>query len=410
MLDPGSVDASGGVGCKHTRLALFFSRATRNERGMKKKSASTKLSGESQPPPAGELVVVNPTRLRELLAEIHAEKTGARLQARVRELREVIASQTNDVAGGLNVAPNGETLALRRDILLGELEQIAASLTRARARYYLQRLINGIGKTKTSKLNDINLHRWKEYDDILTDSLWVLHKRDSSGAHIAEYWGNFIPQIPHQMMLRYTQKRDWVLDVFAGSGTTLIEGKRLGRNCLGIELSARVAKRARELIAQEANPHNVTAEIETGDNRSLDLTAILARHGIAQVQLVMMHPPYHDIIQFSSDARDLSNAKSTDAFLRMFGETVDNATPVLQRGRYLALVIGDKYSKGDWIPLGFRCMETVRARGYQLKSIIVKNFEETKGKRAQQELWRYRALVGGFYVFKHEYIFVFKKK
>jgi len=377
---------------------------------MKKKTTASHLSDEAKPAMPREIVVVHPTRLRELLAEIHAEKTGARLQARVRELRAVIATRASDSVGVLNVAAHGETLALRRDILLGELDQIAASLTVARARYYLQRLINGVGKTKTSQLNDINLHRWKEYDDILTDSLWVLHKRDSSGAHLAEYWGNFIPQIPHQMMLRYTKKNDWVLDTFAGSGTTLIEGKRLGRNCLGIELSARVAKRARELIAQEANPHNVTAEIETGDNRTLDLQEILARRGIAQVQLVMMHPPYHDIIKFSSDARDLSNAKSTDAFLRMFGETVDNATPVLQRGRYLALVIGDKYSKGDWIPLGFRCMETALARGYQLKSIIVKNFEETKGKRAQQELWRYRALVGGFYVFKHEYIFVFKKK
>jgi len=25
-------------------------------------------------------------------------------------------------------------------------------------------------------------------------------------------------------------------------------------------------------------------------------------------------------------------------------------------------------------------------------------------------LWRYRALAGGFYVFKHEYIFIFQKK
>jgi len=27
----------------------------------------------------------------------------------------------------------------------------------------------------------------------------------------------------------------------------------------------------------------------------------------------------------------------------------------------------------------------------------------------QKELWRYRALVGGFYIFKHEYILLFKK-
>ncbi len=49
-------------------------------------------------------------------------------------------------------------------------------------------------------------------------------------------------------------------------------------------------------------------------------------------------------------------------------------------------------------------------RDYKLKSIIVKNFDETKGKMTQKELWRYRALAGGFYIFKHEYIFLFQKE
>ena len=52
----------------------------------------------------------------------------------------------------------------------------------------------------------------------------------------------------------------------------------------------------------------------------------------------------------------------------------------------------------------------IRYFGNQTAISFVKNFEETAGKRNQKELWRYRALVGGFYIFKHEYIFVFKKK
>jgi len=123
-----------------------------------------------------------------------------------------------------------------------------------------------------------------------------------------------------------------------------------------------------------------------------------------------MHPPYHDIISFSEDEKDLSNAAGTEEFLKMFGAVLDNIDPVLERGRYFALVIGDKYSKGEWIPLGFYCMDEVLKRSYSLKSIVVKNFEETRGKRDQKQLWRYRALVGGFYIFKHEYIFIFKKK
>jgi hypothetical protein len=55
-------------------------------------------------------------------------------------------------------------------------------------------------------------------------------------------------------------------------------------------------------------------------------------------------------------------------------------------------------------------MQEVLKRGMILKSTIVKNFEETTAKRNQKELWRYRALAGGFYVFKHEYIFILQKK
>jgi 16S rRNA G966 N2-methylase RsmD len=260
-----------------------------------------------------------------------------------------------------------------------------------------------------SKINDIDLSRWKEYDEIITDSLWLFDRRDTSGAHSGWYWGNFIPQIPRQIMLRYTKKGDWVLDAFAGSGTTLIECRRLGRNGIGIELNPEVATKSMQLVESEENKDNVITEVITGDSRTINLQETLDKYKIKQFQLLIMHPPYHDIIKFSKNENDLSNAKSLEEFLKMFGEVVDNTTPYLEKGRYFALVIGDKYSKGEWIPLGYYCMNEVLKRGYLLKSIIVKNFEETKGKRNQKELWRYRALAGGFYVFKHEYIMLFQK-
>ena len=48
-------------------------------------------------------------------------------------------------------------------------------------------------------------------------------------------------------------------------------------------------------------------------------------------------------------------------------------------------------------------------KNFLLKAIIVKNFGETKGKANQQAIWRYRSLKNDFYIFKHEYIFIFKK-
>ena len=128
------------------------------------------------------------------------------------------------------------------------------------------------------------------------------------------------------------------------------------------------------------------------------------------MQLVILHPPYHDIITFSDNPHALSTAQTTEDFLRMFGEVVDNATPLLESGRYLAVVIGDKYERGEWLPLGFACMQEILERDYRLKSIVVKNFDQTRAKRDQKQLWRYRALAGGFYVFKHEYVLVFQKR
>jgi len=352
------------------------------------------------------LVSLDRTLLLEALRSFLSLKAMPVLRRRVADLR----ARVGDSAGGLRTSAADTSISFALDHLHAELDQIAAALTIERAHYYVNRFIKSITEVRTGAINDINLNRWKEYEDIYTDSLWLVSRRDGSGAHTAGYWGNFIPQIPHQMMRRYTRPGDWVIDPFAGSGTTLIEARRLGRNCLGVELQAPVVAQARASIAGEPNRHGTIGEIIANHCLEVDYRALLRQHGAESAQLVIMHPPYYDIIKFSDDPRDLSNAVSIEAFLTRIGDVVDKLTAVLDSGRYLALVIGDKYAGGEWIPLGFQSMNEVLKRDFTLKSIVVKNFEETTGKRHQKELWKYRALAGGFYIFKHEYIFVFRKR
>jgi len=352
-------------------------------------------------------IVINRSRLVDVLKTIKAEENLHLFKARVLAVKQSLLAPGEDQYGLFNLR-DGEGLRVRQSTILGELDQVLEAFTLERSRYYVRRLIKGLTEVKKGRFNDINLRRWKEYDDIITDSLWMIDKRDTSGAHLAWYWGNFIPQIPHQLLLRYTRQGEWVLDPFVGSGTTLIECRRLGRNGLGVELNATVVEKARELVEKEPNPYRVVTDLKAGDSRVYDFRALLARHGIASVQFLLMHPPYHDIIKFSSAANDLCNAPTTEAFLSMFGQVLDNTLPLLDPGRFLAIVIGDKYAGGEWIPLGFYCMQEVLQRGLLLKSIIVKNFNETTAKRQQKDLWRYRALAGGFYVFKHEYILLFQ--
>jgi tRNA G10 N-methylase Trm11 len=269
---------------------------------------------------------------------------------------------------------------------------------------------------KASKINDLNLKKWKDYPDILTDSLWIIGERDKSGAHKGDYHGNFIPQIPNQLMRRFTKKGDVVVDTFLGSGTTLIECKRLGRNGIGIELLPNVVDLANQRLSQESLfDSNVFTEILVADSTKketkLKVEKILKSHGRQNVQLIIMHPPYHDIIKFSDRPDDLSNAKTTKDFLNLFTDVVSNFLDLLEKNHYLAIVIGDKYSKTEWIPLEFMIMQEMLKRdGLKLKSIVIKNMVNNRAKRNQDHLWRYRALVGGFYIFKHEYILLFQKK
>ena len=62
-----------------------------------------------------------------------------------------------------------------------DLEQILSTKTIDRTKYYIKRLIKSLSEKKVGKVNDLNLNRWKEYDDIITDSLWIFDKRDTSG-------------------------------------------------------------------------------------------------------------------------------------------------------------------------------------------------------------------------------------
>ncbi len=260
---------------------------------------------------------------------------------------------------------------------------------------------------------------WKEQTDIITESLWVIGERDKTNGHKNVYHGNFIPQIPRQFIKRFTNEGDVVLNTFLGSGTTLIECRELNRIGFGIELQENVVTLAKEIILGKKDGlflntlEKFNLKIWHGDSTDKETHNFVEeelKRLNKKIKLLILHPPYFDIIKFSNSEKDLSNAESIEKFNEMLGSVVDNFLDLMDKNSHIILIIGDKYQNSQWVPLGFYGMQEILKRNELiLKSIIVKNMSGNRAKLNQEQLWRYRALVGGYYIFKHEYIFLFKK-
>ncbi len=265
---------------------------------------------------------------------------------------------------------------------------------------------------QTPPYSDIDVTRWREYEHVWTDSLWMIDSRDRSGGHELDYHGNFVPQIATQTYLRYTKEDDVVLDLFLGSGTSAIEAERQNRRLIGVELKPDLIESVRAKLSPTLLDDRI--HLLQGDSTQAETAArvreTLATMDAEYAQLLMLHPPYHDIVPFSDLPEDLSNASDLDAFLDMFENVARHGFDLLESTRFAALVIGDKYTQGELIPLGFYCLERMQRIGFRTKGIVVKNITgNERGKGRNSNLWRYRALRGGFYIFKHEYVIIFQK-
>lgn len=265
---------------------------------------------------------------------------------------------------------------------------------------------------KTTAYSDINLKKWRDYSHVKTDTLWEFPTRLKEGGHSNEYHGNYIPQIAQQLYERFTKKNDIVLDLFFGSGTSGIEAVNMQRRCIGVELKDELAESVSQKFSakQLVTDVNIICADSTSQDAKDKIQARLDVMGRKKAQFLVLHPPYDDIIKFSDKKEDLSNCASTEEFYDLFEKVAKNGYDLLEKGRFAVLIIGDSYKNSQIQPLGFECMKRMNDLGFITKSIIVKDIqgnEKAKGKTAN--LWRYRALAGGFYIFKHEYVMIMQK-
>ena len=140
-----------------------------------------------------------------------------------------------------------------------------------------------------------------------------------------------------------------------------------------------------------------------------EIKKILDFRQVDWFDLAILHPPYADIIKFSDKKECLSNCESVEDFYKNFWKVLKNTFDLLKKWWYCVIVIWDKYQNSAWSARWFWCMNEAQKVWFLLKSIIVKNMEWIIWKMWSGGIWKYRALNSDYYIFKHEYILVFKK-
>ena len=252
---------------------------------------------------------------------------------------------------------------------------------------------------------------WKSID-INIDSLWVIGPRAKGGKRENSYHGNFVPQIPDHLIRRYTEPGDIVLEPFMGSGTTLYECETLERNYIGFDINEEIVQYVHSKMEGD---NSIDYSICLGDIcdeefSTAHISRFLKSLKKQRVDFVLSHPPYWDIVKFTDNEADLSQSKTLDRFLSLFLNSTKNTVKHLRSGKYFAIVVGDLYRDGEIIPLGFYMMDMIKKNiKSKLKGIVIKDIVGNRGKMGSEGLWRYRTLKSDTFLFKHEYIFVFKK-
>lgn len=234
-------------------------------------------------------------------------------------------------------------------------------------------------------------------------TVWSFPDRGNWATHDSKWRGNWSPYIPRNVMLRYSQEGDLILDQFAGGGTTLIEAKLLNRNIIGVDVNDVALARCKEKTDFEHEGADGKVYVKKGDARRLGFIPDKS------IDLICTHPPYADMIKYSKDLNldipeDLSNCEIAP-FLEEMRKVAAESFRVLKRDKFCAVLMGDTRKKGCIIPMSFEVMKIFEEAGFKLKELIIKEQHNCRA----TGYWKTNSVKYNFLLIAHEYLFVFKK-
>lgn len=234
-------------------------------------------------------------------------------------------------------------------------------------------------------------------------TVWSFPKRGNWATHNGRFRGNFAPQIPRNLICRYSKIGDIILDPMVGGGTTLIECRLTGRNAIGRDINPDIVKIARKTMHFK-RPNNIPES-----NYSIRVDDARKLNGIKDesIDLIIAHPPYADIIKYSDGKieGDLSNIHDIDEFCDEMKKVAEECIRVLKPKKCCAILIGDTRRKKYYVSLAYRVMQEFLNAGFKLKEDIIKHQWNCK----TTPFWAKKSQEYNFLLIMHEHLFIFEK-
>lgn len=239
--------------------------------------------------------------------------------------------------------------------------------------------------------------------EIEATTVWSFPKRGAWATHHPKFRGNWAPQIPRNLILRYSKPGDLVLDSMCGSGTTLIECKLTGRNALGFDVNPKMVELSKNSLNFDTDETIPKTKIKINKGNACCLSEVQDN----SVDLIATHPPYANIIKYSEGEieDDLSNISNIDKFCDQMKQVASECYRVLKPSKYCAILMGNTRRKKYFIPMAHKVMQNFIDIGFKLKEDIIKHQWNCK----TTPYWANMSKRYNFLMIMHEHLFVFEK-
>jgi DNA modification methylase len=185
----------------------------------------------------------------------------------------------------------------------------------------------------------------------------------------------------YNMVKRYTEPGDLVLDPMAGSGTTLDVCSEEERNCIAYDIAP------------------IRPDIIQNDARKIPLAT-------ASVDMIFIDSPYGDNIYYNDHPGNIGKISAeADQFYEELDKVMAECHRVLKPGKMLGWLIGDQWVKKKFTPVGFRVYSGLSRYFNTVDIVCIARRSQT----SNTEIWHNRALRFNFYLRGYKYLFIMKK-